>query len=235
MSLITVVQKFCQRSGLPSPATVMGSTDKRVIQIMALLEEEGNDLSQRHPWTALEREATFLTVATESQGSLDTIAPFGFRYIRNDTIWDRNDRIPILQANPQDWQALKAISNTGPRYQYRFRGNNLLVTPTPVAGHTWAFEYQSENWILDTNGTTTKSSFTADTDSFLLDDNLLLMGLRWRWMKEEGLSYAELFASYELQVKDAMGRDGGSPKLYANGSEPERNPNINIKNGNWFL
>jgi hypothetical protein len=37
--------------------------------------------------------------------------------------------------------------------------------------------------------------------------------LRWRWKKEKGFEYGEDFRTYEMQVKDALSRDGGKPKL----------------------
>ena len=81
MTLLSVVQRFCQRTNISVPATVYGSTDPQVLQIMALLEEEGADLSGRGDWQALTNEATHTTVATESQGDIATIASNGFRYI----------------------------------------------------------------------------------------------------------------------------------------------------------
>jgi hypothetical protein len=123
----------------------------------------------------------------------------------------------------------------GPRYQYRFRGNHIIVNPTPVAGHTWIFEYVTKYPILDTDGTTAKEYFTADTDTFLLPDDLHLLGLRWRWMREKGLDYAELFETYEFQVKDAMGRDGGAPRLSMEGGKKAGQPGIFVPQGNWTV
>ena len=237
MSLLTVVQQFCERSGLPSPPTVIGTTDPQVAQIRALLEEEGNDLSARGGWEEITLQATHTTLAQEDQGAIDTIASNGFRYIKNQTIWDRNDRLPVLgPMTSQEWQALKAVVVTGPRYQFRIRGGRLLSNPPPPAGHEWAFEYVSQNWILGADGTTYKQYFTLDTDTMLLPETLMLMGLRWRWMREKGFSYAELFRTYESQVKDALGRDGGKKVLHMDGmgwNGPK--PGIWVPDGSWQI
>jgi hypothetical protein len=234
VNLLSLVQKFCKRTGIPSPATVYGSTDKQVLQCMHLLEEEVNDLASRHEWQALTKEATHTTLAAEDQGAISTIAP-GFRYIRNDTIWDRTEELPVIgPMSAAEWQALKGSADNGPRFQYRIRGDHLLANPVPTAGHTWAFEFQTKYAILDVDGSTLKEFFTADTDTFLLPDSLLLMGLRWRWMREKGMSYSELFQSYEVQVKDAMSRDGGRKRLYADGEGREVKPGIFVPNGNWL-
>lgn len=236
MTLLEVVQQFCLRSGIPVPSTVTGSTDTQVLQIQALLEEEGADLAARGDWESLTCEATHTTLATESQGKISTIASNGFRHIKNQTIWDRTDRLPIIgPINQRQWQGLKAVVMTGPRYQFRISGGNLLVNPVPVAGHSWAFEYISKNWIIGADGITYKTLFTLDTDTFLLPDTLLLMGLRWRWMREKGLDYSELFSTYEMQVKDAIGRDGGKPVLHMDNTHLTASPGTFIPSGSWNI
>lgn len=236
MNVLELVQQFCLRSGIPKPTTVLGSTDTKILQIQALLEEEGNDLSSRGDWQNLTYEATLTTIAQESQGAINTIASNGYRHIKNDTIWDRTDRLPVIgPINQRQWQALKAVVMTGPRYQYRIRGNELLVNPVPVAGHDWAFEYISKNWIISADSLTYRSLFLLDTDTFLLPDDLLLMGLRWRWMREKGLDYSELFATYENLVKDAIGRDGGKQTLYMDDTRMLATPGTFIPSGSWNI
>lgn len=215
MSMLTLVQHFCRRENIPVPSLVYGSSDTQVRQIQALLEEEGNDLAKRGPWQALTFEATFTTVATASQGAMTTLATNGFRKIKNDTIWDRTNKVPVFgPLSARDWQDRQAVTSSGPRYEFRIRGGNLLVTPTPTAGYTWAFEYMSNNWITDSTGVTYRQYFAADTDLTLLPEDILLMGLRWRWKKEKGFEYSEDFRTYESQVSEALGGDGGKSVLY---------------------
>lgn len=235
MTMLTIVQQFCQRTGLPKPSTVYGSTDTKVLQIMALLEEEGNDLAVAGAWQELQFQASHTTIAAEDQGAIDSIATNGFRYIKNQTIWDRTTKLPVLgPMSDKEWQALKAVIVTGPRYRFRIRGNHLLVNPAPPAGSAWYFEYQSKNWILEDDGVTYASSFSDDDDTPLLPESLLLSGLRWRWKKEKGLDYSEDFRTYEMQKKDALGRDGGKPIVYAD-NNPWRGPlpGIWVPDGNW--
>lgn len=234
MTMLTVVQQFCLRTGIPSPVTVIGSTDTQVLQVMAILEEEGNDLSLRGGWNELIYEEDHTTLNQEDQGAMATIATNGFRYIKNNTIWDRTERLPVIgPADGQEWQSLKGFISTGPRYIFRIRGGRLLVNPDPPAGNEWFFEYASQNWIL--NGSTYKQYFTADTDTILLPETLVLQGLRWRWKKEKGLEYAEDFRTYEMQVKDAIGRDGGKSRIYAD-RVGRNNPTqgIFVPQGNWL-
>ena len=235
--MLTTVQYFCRRTGLPEPTTVYGTTDPQILQILALLEEEGNDLSLRGSWQGITFEASHTTVATESQGAMSTIATNGFRYIKNNTIWDRTNKLPIFgPLSSQEWQSMKALVPTGPRYQFTIRGGNLLVNPVPTAGYSWYFEYVSQNWILGANGSTYKQYFTLDTDTILLPETLVLMGLRWRWKKEKGFDYAEDFNTYETQVKDALGRDGGKETLSMDmNTWGGPKPGIFVPAGSWAI
>jgi hypothetical protein len=234
-TLLEITQDFCGRQNLPVPTTVYGTTDPQVRQMSKLLEEEGNDLSLRHGWERLILEASHTSLAAEDQGAIATIASNGFRYILNQTIWDRSTRLPVCgPMNPQQWQALKAVVTTGPRYQFRIRGGKLLVNPSPVAGESWYFEYVTKNWILGADGTTYKRRFTLDTDVVLLPEDLCLQGLRWRWKKEKGMDYAEDFRTYETQVKEQASKDGGKPilRMDMDGWRGPQ-PGVFIPDGSW--
>lgn len=236
MSLLTLIQYMCGRTGIPVPSTVYGTTDTQVLQMMRLLEEEGNDLSQRGTWQGLTFEASLTTAATEDQGTITSIATNGFRYIKNQTIWSRTRRLPVCgPLDPQEWQMLKALYVEGPYYRFRIRGGKLLVNPVPPV-ESWYFEYVSKNWLTDSTGVTYRQYFANDADVTLLPEELLLTGLRWRWKKEKGLDYAEDFRTYENQVKDALGRDGGKPILYMDESKSTApTPGIFVPSGSWNL
>jgi hypothetical protein len=236
MSMLSLIKHFCRRTGIPYPNTVYGSTDPQILQVMALLEEEGNDLSVRHDWQGLVNEAAHTSVATEDQGAIATIASNGFRHIKNETIWDRTNNLPVYgPMDERDWQAIKGMAAVGARYRYRIRGGHLLVNPVPTAGYSWYFEYVSKNWILGADGTTYKQYFTLDTDTIVIPEELVMAGLRWRWHAAKGLDYAELFRTYESQVKDAIGRDGSRKTIHMDLSTEHTGPAVFVPAGNWAI
>lgn len=235
MSLLTIVQRFCKRTNLDVPGTVLGTTDPQIKQLGALLEEEGNNLAGRGDWQELTNEAVHTTVATESQGNINTIASNGFYYIKNGTIWDRDLGTPVYILDGTDWQQAKSMDLTGPNYQARIRGNLLISNPVPVAGHTWAFEYISRNWITDSTGSTYYQYFNDDSDEVILPNELVLLGLRWRWLKEKGLEYAEQFATYEREVKDALSRNNMRKSLNMGQTSYSPSPKSFVPDGSWNL
>ena len=222
---LEIVRTVAGRVGIQRPSTATGSTDVQVQQLVALLNEEGQELAKRYVWQATVKEKTFTTVAAESQGLLvgGTIlaAADGFKYILNDTIWDRTTEYQLQHSTPTRWQADSSTLPVGPYSRYRIRNGYLLMLPAPSAGLTVAFEYVTENWVRNAAGDEFRAEFTMDGDIPLLDSQLLIMGLKWRWLAAKGLSYAESFNSYEAAVSDAITRDEPRGAVSMNGADTD--------------
>lgn len=234
MSLLSVVQSASRRLGLSVPSVVAASTDNAVLQMLELLNEEGSDLSQRTDWTALATEATFTTVAAETQGSLSTIAP-NCKFIINNTIYNRTLRRPVFgPLSEQLWQQRKAMFISGPWNQFRVRNNQIIFIPVPTAGQSCFFEYISRAWATDATGATQKTSFTVDTDVSRLDEEIMTMGLVWRWRSAKGLDFTSDYQKYEKAVLNAISRDGSKPVLDMNGGSGDIKPGIFVPAGNWM-
>ena len=233
MTCLSIIQTVCNRLGLAAPTSAVGSSDTQIANIVALCNEEGQDLAARYEWTALQTEATYTTVATEIQGAVETIAP-GLNYILNDTIWNRTLRRPVFgPRTPQSWQQQKAFAINGPWSSHRIKGGNLLMYPVPSAGELCYFEYISKNWCTDSTGATGYSSWNNDADVPVLSEQLIILGTIWRWKKLKGFEYAEDFSSYERRVMDAMTRDGGKDWLSLTNTKYDISPGIVIPSGSW--
>lgn len=238
MNLLSLVQTFCQRTGLTVPTQVVGNTDSQIVQLLALLNEVVEDMvtsPAAETWQALGKEAVFTTIAAEDQGALTTLAPSGFVAVLNGTIFSRTQQLPSYgPLSAIEWQQLKAMPVSGPYYKYRIWQQHLWLYPAPPAGHTYAFEYASTYAVVTADGLTYKATFTLDTDVSVLPETTLLRGLRWKWKKEKGLEYDEEFREYQMMLSKDLGRDATSPVLY--GDDPLRagiKPGIWVSPGSW--
>lgn len=236
MSLLTVVQDACGEVGASIPTAVVGTNDTIVQQMFRLAKREGLMLSTgssvnlSYDWTVLQTEATWTTTATESQGALTTLAP-GFRHMIDETIFDRTlQRATPGPLSPALWQWRKAATASGPYSEYRIRGGTLYMVPAPSAGHTAAFEYLSSYWCADASGTA-KATYTADDDVARLDENLITLGLIWRFKHAKGLGYAEEFRTYQSAVYVAITNDGGRPRLDMAGQQVS--DRLSVPEGSW--
>lgn len=236
MNLLGIVQEFCKRTGLQNPAYVSSSADLQSIQIQALLNEVCADLTSRWRWQEVVIESTFTSVAAESQGLLTTLAPISFLSLVESSVFDRTQGLNVEgPIGSIEWQALKASGFSGALYRFRIQQGKLLFRPAPVAGHTIAFEYLSSAPIYNGIDAAYKQYFTKDTDDFLLDGELVLAGLRWKWKAEKGLPYGEEFSAYESRGNILAGRSGGKRKLNMGGGTLSAVPGIFIAPGSYPL
>lgn len=233
MTLLTMINSVQDQLGLPRSSSVVGSTDQTTRTLLALANVEGQDLQQRANWQRLNLQVTHTTVATESQGALDTIMP-GFKFLLNDIIWNRTIDIPIFgPQSPQAWQQALAMTATGPYNYYRIRGNELLIYPVCTAGQTLAMEYASKNWC-ESSGGTKQSAWAADTDVGLLDERIMALGVRWRFQESKGFAYAGSQSTYERQVQQAIAREGSRGTVNM-GDSWDYWPTALAPNGSWNI
>jgi hypothetical protein len=237
-TLLTEIQEFCERMMLPVPQSIIGNDDPQIIQLKSLLYEAGQSIAIRGEWSRLTFEATHTTLAQENQGNIYTITSgvaiaTAFRKIKDQTVWDRTDQMYISPIDPISWQSTKALAAISPRYRYRLLRGELLLTPTPPAGHTLAFEWVSKWWIQDGNTGAIKERFVADTDSFLLERELLKLSLRWRWKREKGLDYGEEYDECEDRIQEMLAHDTPKEVLYQDETHWGIRPGIFVPAYSW--
>jgi hypothetical protein len=232
LTLLQIIQSVCRRIGILAPNAVVTSTDPQVIQLLELSLEEGREQLSRYSWQALQKEATFTTVATQLQTTLAAITT-GFEWIVNNTIWNRSLRRPVYGPDSeQDWQQSQAMQINGPFNRFRIISGAINFYPVPTAGQTCAFEYISNAWIT-TNLGVGSSTWTSDLDTTVLDEQLVILGTVWRWKAAKGLQYAEDFRKYEARLLDVMNRDGAKPTLTMTGAKYDVPPVVIVPAGSW--
>lgn len=236
MSLLTLIEKVTDRIGITKPTQVIGNTDKQIAQLLELANEEGEDLAARKRWTSMVRENVFTLTAARDQGLVNgtVVTDSDFDYYINDTFMDRTTSLRIVgPSDSREWQRLRAFPVTGPYLRHRFWGRHLYIDPVPSAD-TAAFEYVSTSWC-ETSVGVGQSAWAADDDVGILPESLMVLGVRWRWLKTKGLEYSEDFATYEARVADAMTRDGGARVVSLESRSGEYESGIVIPIGSWSV
>ena len=216
MSLLTICQQVARSIPVKAPTVIVGSSDETSSLLLSRAQAEGKALQRAHNWLALVKEHTFVTVS----GTANYDLPSDFHRIENQTLWDRSDFQRIRgPLSAQEWQVFKS-SNLGSGVVHRrFRIRDVSGTvkfsidPTPSAsGETLVFEYVSANWCQSSGGTS-QSAWTADTDTGVLDEYLIELGVLWRTLRRLGMEASAEMAEYNVQMAQAIARDGGAPIL----------------------
>jgi hypothetical protein len=234
MSLLTLIQAACDRSGITRPSVVVGSSDTQVRQLFGLAQQEGIELSRRGPWQRLTKEKTITATATETQSGA---IPDDFERMIEGTFWNRTqDRRVVGPLSPQKWQMLQTGLYSLVWDAFRIRGSAILMSPIPQAGDSLAYEYVSTNWCTNAAGTVERAAWASDDDAALLDEELMTIGVVWRFRKAKGLDYSEEFRSYELMVARKLANDGAMGILDLNGDRLDGAGGVYdpfIPEGNW--
>ena len=304
LTLLEIVQTACQELGLNAPATVVGSQDLQVIQLLALVNRDGNELYRSKDWTALsgehivnlqtpiitvgdvvegsttvnntvtagvtagaysvdgagqpaaqrvlsitnattlelEMESTATAVGTQIIYARDTYTiPSDFdRYISH-TWWDRTNHWMLVgPQSPQfdQWQR-SGIVTTGPRLRWRqigVRPTVFRLWPPPTSASTpdaLVFEYINDGWVLHIDGTF-GNKFTADTDIPLLNDQMFILGVKWRFWQIKGFDYGAMQQECLDFVNREKARDGGMPDLsMGRRKQPYLITTGNVQDGNF--
>ncbi len=228
LSLLQMVTKACKRLSLSRPTSVMASTDPNIMLLSECASEEGLSLAGRHNWQAILFERTFITIAEPNQAvsvfpGVSAVAPDLDRFIP-ETMFNRttNRRLdgPIDSAM---WQSIQSSLVTFVNPAFRFRDNKIYITPTPVAGHTVAYEYISTYWCQSSIATS-QVDWLADTDTYRLNDESMVQGIVWRFKKAKGLAWQDDYLVYERYVGDLIVRDGSRPRIFTDQKNWDRRP-----------
>jgi hypothetical protein len=233
MNIVELCNRFAVRTGLPESVTVFAG-NSTLRQVAVLLDEVLDFLTTEYVFESLQREVVFTSLGQEDQGELAAMAP-GFSRFARDTFFDRTQNLQILgPLTPTEWQAQKSLVTAGPYSWFRVVGGRLNLQPAPPAGHTMAFEYHSKFPVKGSGGVL-KQYPNHDADTFLLPDELLLAGLRWRWKAEKGFDYAEEFRQFETLAKSQAMTSGGARAYSLDSSMPIASPGIIVPTGNWMV
>lgn len=208
MTIKTVIQDAAREVGLPVPATIIDNDDENVAQMLRLATMEGRELVSQFDWSFLVNEKTFTAVAQKIQTSA---VPTDFKRFINGTFFNRSRKRDVVgPLTPEEWQQQVSLTSTNVVDAFRYVGGNIWMVPDPTAGDTMVFEYISKNWIdTDADSAADAESFDADTNTMLFDEELITLGVVWRYLQAKGLDYGEPFRSYQYRLARLKGDDGG--------------------------
>ena len=207
-------QNVADFTGFERPVTVIDNTDPIARQLLALAQREGKQLMRTSDWAILKKEHTFST----SNGTAAYALPSDFDRLVLETSYNRSDNDiltgPISSAEYQLVNHGMATTGTTEKFRLKAASNALKfeLDPTPSSTQTIGFEYVS-NQFCQSSGGSGQAVWTADTDTGILDETTMEMGITWRFKAAHGLDYAEDFRQYQLEVRQAVARNGSAPIL----------------------
>jgi len=112
-----------------------------------------------------------------------------------------------------------------------FVGSSSWATVGNTGG-IWAFFFKSKNWC-QSSSSVGQQKWAADTDTGLLDEDLMSLGIEWRYLKAKGFDYSEEFVTYERSVQEEMSHDRGHPIINLETSRIGGPGVLGVPEGSW--
>lgn len=214
-SLLELCRRVADACNIPRPAAVARASDPTSRRLLSCAREEIRMLAAAGDWQELRREASFPLSPGVDSYPLSAIAADIDRIVPQ-TCWSRTSGGQIDgPLSPQAWarDAATATGATGSVAAFRILAGEMAFTPTPASAETVVFEYVSATPVLAADGVVKRRTWEDDGDTPLLDDYLVELGMRWRFMASINLEHAQIRAAYEQERARRLARGGGAPVL----------------------
>lgn len=158
--------------------------------------------------------ATGLNVAL-TFGKTQYALPFNYDRVIDRTDWDKSKHWEMQgPETPQQWEwLLSGYISTGPRIRYRIFQNMFQIWPLTTTNEYLGFEYIMSTWVVGADGTTYKNSFTADDDTCIFPNRLMVLMLKLKYFEAKNFDTTAYYRDYLRQLDIAKANDSGSQTL----------------------
>lgn len=201
-----VVTNIPSTAGLDATYMVTGTNVPQDTYVLTV--DSATQVTLTNPITGTETGATI--VFSKTKYSL----PSDYDRLINRTQWDKTNHWEMIgPETSQEWQWLKSgYVQTTPRVRFRQLGGFYQIWPPQSNVNLYGFEYLSKNWAFNVSGTP-KASFTADSDTCIFQDRLMVAGLKLKYFSVKGFDTTDFRRDYMYQIEAAMSSDKGAPNL----------------------
>ncbi len=214
MTLLSICQAAADEVQISRPASIVGNTAPDAQRFLRYANKVGDAVMKRHPWQVLRKEREFTGVAGSEQTN---ILPSDFDRFIPETFWNRSaSNLVVGPIDPVRWGGLKSGTYSDTQQFFIYRGSSVFFIPDLAGGESLAFEYVSNQWARS-SADAAQTSFLADTDTTVLDDELIILGVIYEWQRSEGQPFDVALADYAGRYELMVGNDQPTSGVLAAG------------------
>jgi hypothetical protein len=193
-------------AGLDSTYSIVGTAIPQDTYVNKVIDTHSVTTSQLSSATTAGGSVTFSKTIYDLPPDYETIT--------DNTHWDKTKHWQMLgPVDAQQWQWLKSgYISTGPRVRWRILGNEFQIWPPYNTQEYLGFEYRSKGWARAADGTV-KNSFTADTDTTVFDNTVLVLATKLKYFQIKSFDTTALYQDYMRYLNVAKANDKGSATL----------------------
>jgi len=209
MTLLSVVRSVCATVGVVTPTSVFSNitANRTMIEMLDLANEMAQRIAYDYrDWTALKAVATFPGNGVATAFNL----PANYkRLLLTSNVWRSTSTQQPMRFVPDadEWLVRRAANATDSAWgEWTIMGGQIHIFPVMPAGTSASFIYLDKNCINLTSGGR-GDVFMADTDTFVLDERTLKLGMIWQWKAQKGSPYGEDMGTYGDAITNMLGSD----------------------------
>ncbi len=207
MTILSVCQEVAKVVAVAVPASITSSTTREHVELLALANEMAARIASGHEWQTFSAIHTLTGDDTTEDFNLPTNYD---RMLVKAQVWSSSLETALSPITDLDrWLEMDIQSFDFVVNAWTIYGGQMHIKPALSTGITAKFFYQTNDIIADVGGSF-KLAFTADDDTFRLDERMLKLGMIWQWRANKGLAYDEDMVTYETTLAREIVRDKGS-------------------------
>lgn len=219
MNILEIVQSAVLSIDLERPQALFSNTDRTSLELCDTANTAALQILDDYDWQRLIRTAT---VTGDGVGTSFPMPADYSRMVKDANLWGPNWTFYPAQQMQDFNQWLEMQSWAIETWQQRWMvfGGNLNIMPILPLSDTLVYGYITNNIVTGADPT----RFTADTDTFALDDELLRLSIIWNWKEEKGFDFAADLAKYQERLEKQRFRDVGARQTIISGRNRYRWP-----------
>lgn len=225
MNILEIVQSAALNLDLEIPETVFTNTERTWREMADICNTAALQILAEYDWSKLMKAKTITGDGVASSFSL----PVDYdRMVKDANLWS-----PAIVWYPsqqvQDfnrWIGLQTFPLVEWETRWMVYGGELHVRPILPANTQLTYGYISSHIVGSSGGGAgTQDRFDGDTQTFLLDDELLRLGIIWNWKESKGFDFSADLIKYNQRMESVRFSDVGSRQTIVTGP---------TRRGGWY-
>lgn len=219
MTILSIVQSACLYLDLEQPNTLYSNTNRTTLELGDVANRAADQILDDYDWQRLIKTAT---IVADSVTSAFPLPSDYSRMVKDANLWGPSFTFyPTQQvADFNQWLALLSYDIETWQPRWGVFGGNINVLPVMSTGNNLNYGYISKNIVNGADPT----KFTADTDEFVLNDELLKLAIIWNWKQAKGYDFQAELAQYAEHLERLRFRDPGARQTIISGRNFRRFP-----------
>lgn len=223
MTILSVIRNVATVISLEVPTTVFSSSEREHFEVQALANSSASYIARDYEWQALKLLATLNGDGTRTEFDFPDAYD---RMLKESALWSSRLANPLTHIVSTDrWLELDVRQFGFVTGAWSIFGGKINIKPAPGSGELVKFYFMTAKWAAASGGPL-KTSFTADTDTFLLSEELLKLCMIWKWKAMKKLPYAQEQQDYEDAKEKLITADKGARILRVGRARLPRDVNI---------